>query len=178
MGLYRARDLVRVPSLLSLARLPLAAVFPLVFDHPLAGLGVIAAAGVTDVLDGWYARRFDQTSAIGAVVDPITDKVFVLTVVLTLTLAGQLPLYAVLLLHARELGELPLAVWLVRDPERRGQLHEAIPTGKLVTALQFACFMVALWEAPGLDVILWLTAIAGIAAAIAYWRRAFVTATR
>jgi phosphatidylglycerophosphate synthase len=81
MGAYRARDLLRVPSLLSLARLPLAAAFVLLVDRPPVLVLVLVAAGVTDVLDGWYARRFDQVTATGAVVDPITDKLFVLTVV-------------------------------------------------------------------------------------------------
>jgi CDP-diacylglycerol--glycerol-3-phosphate 3-phosphatidyltransferase/cardiolipin synthase len=70
MGLYRARDLVRVPGLLTLMRVPLAAAFPFVLGRPLVALGVLAAAGLSDVLDGWYARRFGQVTPTGTALDP------------------------------------------------------------------------------------------------------------
>ena len=70
---FCARDLLLVPSLVSMARLPLAALFPWVVDRPAAAVSVLLAAGLTDVLDGWLARRLHQETAIGAVADAISD---------------------------------------------------------------------------------------------------------
>ena len=89
MGRYRARDLWSVPGLLSLARIPLAALFPFLLDNAPAALGVLIATGLTDTLDGWYGRRFGQTTPTGAVVDALTDKLFVGAVVVTLVVTGH-----------------------------------------------------------------------------------------
>jgi cardiolipin synthase (CMP-forming) len=175
MGVYRARDLLLVPSLVSLARLPLAAAFPFVHDRPWAALGVLVLSGVSDLFDGWWARRHGQATATGAVVDPITDKVFVLTVVVTLVCAGDLSIASMFLLSTRELGELPLLVWLSVDREARQKRKEhpkANAPGKVATALQFATVVAALFHSRWTGVLIGVTAAAGVVAAVAYWVRA------
>lgn len=174
MGLYRARDLLLVPSLISFARVPLAVAFPFVHARPWAALGVLAASGLSDVLDGWWARRFGQATATGAVVDPITDKIFVLTVVVTLVLAGDLSPVAVLLLSTREIGELPLVLWLAssRSARRKRKEHpKANAPGKLATALQFAAVGAALFHWRFTPALVGVTAAAGAVAAVVYWSR-------
>jgi CDP-diacylglycerol--glycerol-3-phosphate 3-phosphatidyltransferase/cardiolipin synthase len=174
MGAYRARDLVLPPNLVSLVRVPLAAVFPFTVEQPMLALSVLALAGVSDVVDGFLARSRDQATPTGAVVDPITDKLFVGVVVLTLLLEGRLPIWGVPLLAARDIGELPLVAWWgLSHHRRRGRAEHprANFPGKLATVLQFACVMVALiaprWVAP----LLVATGAAGVLAAITYWRR-------
>ena len=66
-----------------------------------AGTRVWIAAGATDVLDGWWARRFGQTSPMGAVVDGATDKIFVLGVVITLAVTHRLTPWQAVVLGAR-----------------------------------------------------------------------------
>jgi len=180
MGRYHARDLVRVPGLLSLARLPLAAAFPFVVGRPLLAFGVLLAAGLSDLLDGWYARRFNQVTATGAALDPVTDKLFVLTVAATLVATGQLTARAVLLLSTREVGELPLVLWLASSrAARRARAGQASANaaGKVATALQFASVAAILLGAPHAGLWVGTTAIAGAAAALSYWRRALRTPT-
>jgi CDP-diacylglycerol--glycerol-3-phosphate 3-phosphatidyltransferase/cardiolipin synthase len=176
MGHYRAADLWLVPSLLSLARLPLAAAFVLTIQQPALAFAVLCLAGLSDVLDGWYARRHGQVTATGTVVDPITDKLFVLTVVVTLVHHDLLSVAAVVLLSAREIGELPLVVWLgvSRSARRRKQETPAanVP-GKLATVLQFTTVASALFESRSTTVLVWTTAAAGAVAAVVYWLRAF-----
>jgi CDP-diacylglycerol--glycerol-3-phosphate 3-phosphatidyltransferase len=68
-----------VPNLLSLSRLPLAVVLCAAIAFaawPLA-LGVFTVAALTDWLDGWWARRFQQQSLLGRNLDPLTDKVLI-----------------------------------------------------------------------------------------------------
>ncbi|MBS2014039.1 MAG: CDP-alcohol phosphatidyltransferase family protein [Deltaproteobacteria bacterium] len=177
MSRYDVRDLLRVPGLLSLARIPLAAAFTFVVGRPLVAFGVLVVAGLTDVLDGWYARRFDQVTATGSVLDPITDKLFVTTVAITLVVTGHLSIAAVVLLSTREIGELPLVVWFAASPAaRRARVEQpsANVVGKIATALQFVSVSVALFRAPHPSYWVGATAVAGVLAAITYWRRALV----
>jgi cardiolipin synthase len=180
-GRYRARDLLRVPSLLSLARLPLAACFPWVVARPLAAFALLAAAGMSDVLDGWYARRFRQVTATGSAIDPLTDKLFVLTVAITLVVKSKLSAGEVLLLSTREIGELPLIVWLLLNDRARGARAEqpgANVPGKVATAAQFAAISAALFGVQHVAVCVALTSIAGAFAALTYWKRALQIASR
>jgi len=78
-------------------------------------------------------------------------------------------------LSTREIGELPLVVWFALSPRARGARAE-YPTanlpGKIATLLQFATVGWALFRAPHLDRWIAATAVAGVFAAISYWRRA------
>lgn len=172
---YRARDLLLPPGLISLARLPLAAAFPFVAERPAPAFAILAAAGVSDIVDGWWARRFGQQTPVGAVLDGVTDKVFALTVALTLLAGGHLGVAGLLLLGARDLGEIPLAAWTAWT--RRGsaagaaQVHANL-AGKIATVLQFAAVATVLLHWPYSDAAIAAAGIAGTVAAISYWRRA------
>lgn len=174
MRLYRARDIVRVPTLLSLARLPLGVLFASSLGRPLLALTILGAAGLSDVLDGWYARRFGQVTAIGAVLDAVADKVFVLIVVASMVLSGRFSVTDVFLLNVRELGELPLVLWLAvnrRPASVRAQCASNSP-GKAATVLQFATLGVSLLAPSFAGPLIAATALLGAIAAIAYWLRA------
>ena len=174
MGRYRARDLLAPPNLVSLTRVPLAAVFAASINEPVLALIVLALAGLSDVVDGFIARRWNMVTATGTVVDPVTDKLFVFVVVATLVLAGRLPFPEVLLLATRELGELPLVVWWAVSHRRRQARRDnpmANVPGKLVTVLQFATVAAALFSSPLTGPLLVATALAGALAAAVYARR-------
>jgi CDP-diacylglycerol--glycerol-3-phosphate 3-phosphatidyltransferase len=68
-----------VPNLLTLSRLPLSVLLfaCIEFQAWVAALATFAVAAVTDSVDGWWARRFNQTSVFGRVFDPLTDKVLI-----------------------------------------------------------------------------------------------------
>lgn len=171
-GRYHARDVLRVPTLVSLTRVLFAIAFPFCVRSPWIALAVVAAAGLSDMFDGWYARRFGQVTAIGTVIDPLTDKLFVTTVAVSLVVSGALPALDVLLLSTREVGELPLVIWLFFSHSARSRRGSANVPGKLATALQFATIAVALLWPRGLMTAVLVTAVAGTVAAISYWRRA------
>jgi CDP-diacylglycerol--glycerol-3-phosphate 3-phosphatidyltransferase/cardiolipin synthase len=180
-GRYRARDLLSVPGLLSLLRIPLAVVFPFLVGKPLVAVAVLCIAGVTDVLDGWYARRFGQVTSTGCAIDPVTDKLFVVTVAFTLVATGHLSIGAVVLLSTREIGELPLVAWLALNHYARGARAEhpaANVPGKIATGLQFAAVSAALLHVPHRSLWVVATAVAGIYAAYTYWKRSLAIARR
>lgn len=180
MGRYRARDLTNGPTLLSLLRVPLAAVFPLTLDRPALGLVVLACAALTDVLDGWIARRFDLATPTGAVVDGLTDKTFVAAVLVSLLATHRMTFGEAALLGTRELGELPLVVWLAASPEARRRKVEdrANVFGKAATVLQFAAVVGVLLGLALRTLCFWGTAVVGAAAATSYWVRTLQTLRR
>jgi len=174
MGRLRWSDALLPPSLISLTRLPLAAAFVAAFDEPVPTLLVLAGAGLSDVLDGWWARRYRQVTPTGAVIDPIADKIFVAAVLLTLLDNDRLPLWGLLSLAARDLGELPLVGWTLASRSRRKRRAErasANVAGKAVTVLQFASIAALLLKMGVATHLLIVTGIAGLAAALLYARR-------
>ncbi|MBI4951862.1 MAG: CDP-alcohol phosphatidyltransferase family protein [Myxococcales bacterium] len=175
MNRFHARDLLLVPGLLSLARVPLAVAFALTVHLPALAFTMLVLAGVTDVLDGWYARRHGQVTMMGTVIDPITDKLFVGVVVVSLVVEGSLEPVHVLLLSVREIGEVPMVLWLSvsrRARERRAAHTSANVPGKLATVLQFATVCAALWRFAYVRPLLVASAAGGALAAASYWYRA------
>jgi len=85
-----------------LAGLPVVAWLVLGADAPLAAFWVLAAIAATDWVDGYVARRFDQVSRVGQVVDPLVDRLLLITAALTLLAAGLLPWPLVALLVGRD----------------------------------------------------------------------------
>jgi phosphatidylglycerophosphate synthase len=177
MGQYAARDLVRVPGLLSLARIPLGFVFPLVVDRPAAAIAVLGVAAMTDVADGWYARRFHQETPTGRILDAITDKIFVTIVVFTMIVSGMLSIGEASLLATREICEFGLlAGWALARRHRPRPARGANRLGKVATVMQFATVAAILLGTP--QPIAWLlpTALCGVLSGVSYAVREWRTA--
>ncbi len=68
--------------------------------YSVAAIGILAA--VTDVLDGYLARKLNQITEFGKIIDPLADKVLVVFVVLNLFLLGEIPDYYFYLIVARD----------------------------------------------------------------------------
>ncbi|MDJ0314270.1 CDP-alcohol phosphatidyltransferase family protein [Arthrobacter sp. H35-D1] len=62
------------------------------------GVFVLAMMGCTDWIDGFVARKLNQTSKLGRIMDPVADRVALVAVVITMVIAGLLPLWLLLLL--------------------------------------------------------------------------------
>lgn len=170
---YRLNDLILLPNLVSGVRLPLAVAFPLASGNVGLSLGVLALAGLSDVVDGWAARKLGKATPVGALVDGVTDKVFAASVLGTLVATGGLSPLEALLLATRELAELPLALRVLTS--KRARLTEidrrANWLGKIATLLEFTTVLAVIVRAPGKSALLGATAVCGALAAAAYWRR-------
>lgn len=174
MGVYKLRDLGNLPSLISLSRVPLALAFVLFIERPNVALLVFVLGGLSDVVDGAIARARNQATAVGATVDPITDKLFVGTVVVTLVAYRLLEASDVLWLASREILEAPLVVWVAfhRDARRVRTDHpKANLWGKLATLLQFVTVASALMRWPATELLLLATGVVGASAGVVYWMR-------
>ena len=85
--------ILTVPNLLTVFRMVLIPVFVtmLFYQRFILALTVFVCAGLTDGLDGLLARRFDQRSQLGTVLDPIADKLMMVTAFIVLSMRGIFP---------------------------------------------------------------------------------------
>lgn len=147
------RRIATLPNLVSAARVPMAIAF-LALEGRIARLVLIAAAGLTDFVDGWLARR-GRGSRFGAVLDPVTDKAFLVTALISLAVTGPLSLPELLVLLARDVAVAFgfAVVVLLHAPMH---LSARLP-GKTVTVLQLAALvtlvMMPAWKVPVLAVV-------------------------
>jgi CDP-diacylglycerol---glycerol-3-phosphate 3-phosphatidyltransferase len=72
------------------------------FAGRLLAVGLFVAACVTDLVDGWLARRWNQVTAFGIVADPVADKALVGAALVALSLQGEVPWWATLVVLGRE----------------------------------------------------------------------------
>jgi cardiolipin synthase len=101
---------VTIPNLLSLLRMGLTPLFlvAVVNGQPALALGIFALAGVTDALDGFIARAYKQQSRLGAYLDPVADKMLLMSAYVALALpnlhpGAKIPPWVTLLVIARDL---------------------------------------------------------------------------
>jgi CDP-diacylglycerol--glycerol-3-phosphate 3-phosphatidyltransferase len=98
---------VTLPDQLTLGRALAVPVVVVLFawdftNHEYVATGVFVVAMATDQVDGWLARRWNQTSAFGSLLDPIADKVLVLAALVMLVAEGVAPAWMVAAIVARE----------------------------------------------------------------------------
>jgi cardiolipin synthase len=164
---------------LSLVRVPLGAVFLFVAGRLPLALAVLAAAGISDVLDGWAARRHrapdDHGRHRGDWLDPFCDKLFVTAVLAGIYTAHHpSPILLVLVVTRELLQGLSLAVYKVVPSLRRGLQYNyrAHVLGKATTVAQFVTAAALLFEQPLARPLAVLCALLGVAAVAVYLHRA------
>jgi len=115
----------------------------------LASIIVFIVASVTDLLDGWVARKFSQPSRLGAVLDPIADKGLLLTAIITLTFSKwtyAFPLWFLVLVIARD-AVILLGCALVKYLSGKLEVHPSL-LGKMATALQMIAIAWVMLQLP------------------------------
>jgi len=131
---YAASDRVlTVPNLLSVSRL---ALLPVVYLDLTSGrlsraFWLLVLIGATDWFDGYLARVLDQRTRLGAVLDPIGDRAVIVIVGVALVISGILPLWAVVVLLAREVMVLSVGIVLLL---RGVRIPDTSRLGKVATA--------------------------------------------
>lgn len=111
---------MNIPNILSIFRMCLVPVFVLFFfsDNPdghFYAAGIYALAGITDVLDGIIARKFNLITKLGTVLDPLADKLMTITVFICITIRGIIPWWVILILFAKDLLLIIGGVKLYKD---------------------------------------------------------------
>ncbi len=164
-----------LPNMITLARLFAVPVVVWAIATGEAGIafGLFIAAGISDAIDGFLAKRFHLETELGAYLDPIADKALLVSIYVSLAIVGQLPVWLTTLVVARDLlivGAVMLAVVLRRPVRVR-----PIPVSKANTLVQIVLAAVVLAAAAfDLDIagvsLLLMIAVAGltVASAAAY----------
>jgi CDP-diacylglycerol--glycerol-3-phosphate 3-phosphatidyltransferase len=98
---------MNIPNVLSIFRLCLVPVFILTYfdgapNATLRAAAVYAIAAATDVMDGYIARKFDKTSQLGRVLDPLADKLMAFSVLVCITIDELIPIWAVTVFFVKE----------------------------------------------------------------------------
>lgn len=110
-GLSRVWTIPNTLSMLRLAGVPLFLWLVLGPEADGWALAVLMISGVTDFLDGYLARRLDQFSSLGEILDPVADRLYILAVVIGLALRDIIPWWVAIILPLRDLllwGLVPL----------------------------------------------------------------------
>jgi cardiolipin synthase len=100
-----SQQLRMVPNLLSVLRLLLVPVFLMLIlnEKHLIALLVLAIASFTDYLDGVFARKFDQVTRLGQLLDPAADRLYIFSTLIALTVTNHIPVWLAILVVGRDL---------------------------------------------------------------------------
>lgn len=168
-----------LPNLLSLARLLVSPyIFKLIVDREYAAVLIwFAFAGFSDFLDGWIARRFHASSPLGAILDPVADKVLQSGSFVALAVAGAIPWWLASIVLGRDLLILGFAAMELA----RGRKRDLSPSlwGKWSTVAQIVFVLVVVAGNAGLSALGWITPMQWITVGLTAWsgldysRRAF-----
>lgn len=145
-----------LPNTLTWLRIALIPLFVLVFYLPdgmlpphtlnLAATLLFALAAITDWLDGWLARRLQQTSAFGAFLDPVADKLMVAAALIVLVDLDRAGVAASLIIIGREIAISALREWMAKAGRSKSVAVSFI--GKLKTTTQMMAILLLLYHDP------------------------------
>ncbi|MFN7085551.1 MAG: CDP-diacylglycerol--glycerol-3-phosphate 3-phosphatidyltransferase [Burkholderiales bacterium] len=105
---------------------------------------IFTAAAITDWLDGWLARRLNQTSAFGAFLDPVADKLMVAAALIVLVQIGRVDAIVALIIIGREITISALREWMARIGEAKSVAVSFL--GKIKTVSQMVAIPLLLYH--------------------------------
>lgn len=171
-----------IPNLLTMARILLTPfiVYAILIHQPLLALILMAIAGFTDMLDGAIARYFNQRSTVGAYLDPLADKLMLISSIVTLFYIGSLPIFLFIAVVFRDVLIVVGAVAFELVTHKL-EMQPTL-TSKLTTLMQILLVLVVLagqaWPVPAqlTDSIIWITfavtCISGVQYLVVWMRKA------
>lgn len=136
--------------------------------HLLAALGVFILASITDFVDGYVARHYNQVTDFGKFMDPLADKLLVMSAMAWFVQTGWMTAWAFFLVIARELAVTGLRLVAVEQ----GRVIAAAKSGKVKTASTMVCIclMLLLPDAATLRLVcVWIILLTTIYSGIEYF---------
>jgi cardiolipin synthase (CMP-forming) len=170
-----------IPNLITLGRIILVpiVVWAITSGEMRVAFFLFVAAGISDAVDGFVAKRFHMASELGAYIDPLADKALIVSIYVALGISGALPISLVILVVSRDIMIISgfMLSWLVGKP----MPVRPLPVSKLNTVAQILLAVFVLAEqgfgfnaAPVLAVMVGLVAVLtllSIAFYLAEWLR-------
>jgi cardiolipin synthase len=168
-----------VPNQLTMLRLLLLPfiLIAMIYERHGLALGLFSAAALTDWIDGFVARHFDQRTLLGEFLDPIADKLFLSSCFVVQAVIGTLPWWVTILVLSRDVVILAtvLVVVLTTDlrsfpPSTFGKVNTFVQSGAVVTALVGNYFLYD-WISRLTEAFVWATAVMILLSSVHYgWR--------
>ncbi len=172
--------MVNLPTVITFGRILLIPFFIfVVYTKPLLGAFIFVFASATDVLDGYIARKSRQVTKFGVLLDPIADKLLIISALVVLVDTGLIDAWIAIVIIAREFIVTGLRIVALSKniiiPAERG--------GKIKMLAQFASMFILLTSRSYLSmdlystgiVLLWIAMLIGIASGVQYfvlfWKR-------
>ncbi|MBA4548162.1 CDP-diacylglycerol--glycerol-3-phosphate 3-phosphatidyltransferase [Thermoactinomyces intermedius] len=161
---------MNLPNFLTMIRLFLIPAYFVAFfsDTPWNvhwAFGIILLAGFTDVIDGYVARKTKQVTQIGIMLDPLADKLMMLSVFLSLMISGKIGVWAAFIIVLRDVSMILFSVFL----KLRGK--RTVPAnifGKLTTFLFYVALFFIMFELPLAQTFLWSVIILSYITTLSY----------
>lgn len=127
-------EVLNIPNVLSFLRIALVPVFLwlLLEEMFVSAITVLAIAGLTDFLDGYLARKLNQTTKLGKMLDPVADRLYIFATLLALSATGYVPWWLAGLVILRDL------LMLISLPVLASVGHRSLPVHYLGKASTFA----------------------------------------
>ena len=145
---------LNLPNLLTWLRIILIPLFVGIFyfekswvsasDQNLVATVIFIAAAITDWLDGWIARKFNQMSAFGAFLDPVADKLMVAAALIILVQLGRVDAIIALIIIGREIAISALREWMAKLGDTKSIAVSFL--GKLKTVTQMVAIPMLLYH--------------------------------
>jgi len=158
-----------LPNLITLSRILAVPLFLLLlyFADPVWAAVLFLLIAATDLIDGMIARRLNQTSDLGKFLDPLADKILVISALIGLMEVHNLPALPVILIVARDFAVSALRLKAAKE----GRVISAGPWGKLKTVLQILAVLMLILNLPYALAVLWLAVILTLISGVDYFVR-------
>jgi len=159
--------IVAIPLLIAVYYVPDAWLYG--HSRDLAATVLFCAAAITDWFDGYLARKLNQTSAFGAFLDPVADKLMVAAALIVLVQLGRTDAVIATIIIGREITISALREWMAQIGAHRSVAVSML--GKVKTTAQMLSIPMLLFYAPvgGIDIVNAGTWLMYVAAALTLW---------
>ncbi|TVY09315.1 CDP-alcohol phosphatidyltransferase family protein [Paenibacillus cremeus] len=156
-----------VPNVLTFCRFLLIPVYLLVFQagHMKIAFCILVAAGLTDVLDGYIARKRQLVTQLGSMLDPLADKSMMIAVILSLVFSQMISWWAAAAIFLRDIGMIVGSAFF----HFRGKI--TVPAnfmGKLTTVLYYIAILLIVFQMPYAFIYLWFVIIISFLTSVIY----------
>ncbi|MGI6029368.1 MAG: CDP-diacylglycerol--glycerol-3-phosphate 3-phosphatidyltransferase [Candidatus Heteroscillospira sp.] len=156
-------------SKITLVRIALIPVFfaTMLTGHPYISIAVFALASITDFVDGYVARHYNQVSNFGKFVDPLADKLLVTAAMLIFVEWGLMPSWALMVVLTREFAVTGLRLIAVES----GRVIAAAMSGKIKTFATMVCIILMIFGLPDIlnTVCVWIIVVTTLVSGVEYF---------
>lgn len=160
---------MNVPNLITLIRFLLIPIFVILFFNPqnnglFYSMIVFAVSGISDMLDGYIARKYNLITKLGTVLDPLADKLMLIAVLSCLAIKNYIPLWVIIFIMIKELTMIIGGLLLLKD-------NTVIPSnfyGKLSTFLFYVSILILIFNKGISKIMIYISVLISFIALINY----------